>query len=127
MDILLSMIKKSIWLCVVMLFTFVSNANALEAYTFKRNVWGEIDNNVSYVDGDSSIFDMIKEVNSYLWFAIGFVCFLFMVINGYKLITANGDEKETKAATTALIQSIVWIAICLLAHIIVNLAVKLFA
>ena len=69
----------------------------------------------------------MEVVNTYLRFAIGFVCFLFMVINGYKLISANGDEKQTKAATSALIWSIVWIFVCLLAYIIVNLAVKLFA
>ncbi|MBR7036752.1 hypothetical protein IKI14_02550 [bacterium] len=53
--------------------------------------------------GTRSIFDVIKLVNSYIRFAVGFVCFLFMIINGYKLITANGDEKQTKAATSALL------------------------
>jgi hypothetical protein len=30
-----------------------------------------------------------------------------MIINGYKLITANGDSKQTEAATSALIKSII--------------------
>jgi hypothetical protein len=69
---------------------------------------------------------VINLVNNYLWFAVWFVCFLFMIINWYKLITAHGDEKKTSSAMTGLWWSVVWIVICLLAYIIVNLAVKLF-
>jgi uncharacterized membrane protein YjfL (UPF0719 family) len=50
-----------------------------------------------------------------------------MIINGYKLITAHWDEKQTKAAIKWLLWAVIWIVICLLAYIIVNLAVKLFA
>jgi hypothetical protein len=50
-----------------------------------------------------------------------------MIRNGYKLISANGDEKAMKAAKTGLLWSIIWLAICLLAYIIVNIAVRLFA
>ena len=39
----------------------------------------------------------------------------------------NGDEKQSSAATSWLLKSIIWIVVCLLAYIIVNLAVKLFA
>lgn len=74
-----------------------------------------------------SVFDIISFVNRYLWFGIGLVCFLFMIWNGYQLIMSRWDEKEMKSATNALTWCAVWLAVCILAYIIVNLAVKLFA
>lgn len=79
------------------------------------------------IDGQYSILQLIRFVNSYLRFAIGFVCFLFTIINWYKLITAQWDEKTTKDATKALYWSIIGIGICLLAYIIVNVTLRLFA
>lgn len=84
-------------------------------------------NATTQIEWSYSFLKIISFVNSYLWFAIGFVCFLFMVVNGFKLITARGDSKQTKAATSALIWSIVGLVVCLLSYIIVNLAVRLFA
>ena len=74
----------------------------------------------------TSITDIISLVNSYLRFAIWFVCFLFMIWNGYQLIMARGDDKQLKTATKALIWSALWLTVCLLAYIIVNIAVKFF-
>ena len=110
----------------IALFTFINSANAVNLWTIKWKPGWDLDNKWTTVNGTHSVFDVINLVNSYIRFAIGFVCFLFMIINGYKLITANGDEKQTKAATSALIWAAVWIVICLLAYIIVNVAVKLF-
>lgn len=120
-------IKNLIWLWIVTLLTVISKVNAVHLITLKWKPGWDLENKRTTVAGTRSIFDVIKLVNSYIRFAVGFVCFLFMIINGYKLITANGDEKQTKAATSALIWSAIWIAICLLAYIIVNVAVKLFA
>ena len=119
--------KKLIWLWITAFLAFMSNVNALTIRTVKSYTNSNVENDQTMVTGEGSVFGLIRFVNKYLRFAIGFVCFLFMVINGYKLITSNGDEKQTKSATTALIWSVVWIVICLLAYIIVNLAVKLFA
>jgi len=74
-----------------------------------------------------SVTDIISLVNSYLWFAIGLVCFLFMIWNGYQLIMARGDGKQMTSAKSALIWSAFWLAVCLLAYVIVNIAIKLFA
>ena len=119
--------KKIIWLSIIALFTLLSKVDAVRLWTLRWDIWGDLPSTWTEVTGERSVFDMIRLVNSYLRFWIGFVCFLFMIINGYKLITANGDQKQTEAATSALIKSIIWIAVCLLAYIIVNLAVKLFA
>jgi len=108
-----------------------SSTSALFAFTISRQKTNEkdvADNPYwwTWIIGDRAVLDLIKLINSYLWFAVGFVCFLFMVINGYRLITAHGDEKQTKAATKGLLWSFLWILICLLAYIIVNITIKLF-
>lgn len=79
------------------------------------------------LDWNYSILDIIKFVNDYLWFAIWFVCFLFVVVNGIKLIISRWDEQETKKAMHVLVWCVIWILVCLWAYIIVNLAIRLFA
>lgn len=124
--------KKVYILLSAILISCISAADALYAFTFSRQAGRERDvadnpGDGSWIIGDYSVMDVIKLVNSYLRFGVGFVCFLFMVINGYKLITAHGDEKVVKEATGALWKSILWVVICILSYILVNLAVKLFA
>lgn len=120
-------IKKIIWLWILEFIGLLSKVEAVSLWTLRWHIGSEFSQDPTRIEGNRSVFDLIRFVNSYIWFGIWFVCFLFMVINGYKLITAHGDEKKTKEATSALWKSIIWIAICLLAYIIVNLAVKLFA
>lgn len=119
-------IKKltSIW--IITIIGFISKVSAISVRTFRKTK-DTTSHDWSQIDGSRSIFDIISLVNSYLWFAIWFVCFLFMIINGYKLIINNWDEKQTSTATSWLLKSIIWIIICLLAYVIVNLAVKIFA
>lgn len=90
-------------------------------------IGGDIHTDITDVQGTRSIFNIILLVNEYLWFAIWFFCFLFMVRNWFQLITAQGDSDQTKKSTKSLIWAAIWIAVCLLAYIIVNIAVKLFS
>ena len=119
-------------LLATLLINSISSVDALYAFTISKkrySQWDVADNpgGGTWISGDYSVFDIINLVNSYLWFAVWFVCFVFMIVNWYKLITAHGDEKQTKAAIKGLLWAIIWIVVCLLAYIIVNLAVKLFA
>jgi len=108
--------------------TFISSrAFAITVYTFQKKPEDAASGTVGYSYGGRSIFRTISSVNSYIRFFIGFFCFVFMIWNGYKLITANGDEKAMKSAKTALLWSFIWLAVCILAYIIVNIAVNLFA
>lgn len=119
-------LKKLVSIIIVTLIGLVSKVYAITAHTLRWQVWWQIPNEWTEVKWDYSIFNMINVVNSYLWFSVWLVCFLFMIINGFKLIMARGDEKRTKSAIKSLWKAVVGIAICLLAYIIVNLAVKLF-
>lgn len=113
-------------LVAITLVSWISRTYAVTAWTLKKTK-DTADHGRSQVDGSRSILDMIALVNDYLRFAIWFFCFLFMIWNGFKLISANWDEKSMDSAKKALLWSVIWIAICLLAYIIVNLAVRLFA
>lgn len=102
---------------------------AIDVYTFSPGgaIQDAAGRGYESTTGGRSILNTISSVNSYIWFFVGFFCFVFMIWNGYKLISANGDEKAMKSARTALLWSVVWLAICILSYIIVNVAVKLFA
>ena len=117
-------LKKIIAICTVSLFGIISKVSAVTVRTLKKTK-DTADHNRSQIDGSRSILDIISFVNSYLWFVVWFVCFLFMIWNWYQLIINNWDDKQPWMKW--LLWSIVWIVICLLAYIIVNLAVKLFA
>lgn len=118
---------KTTWILVSFLLLFVSTTNAVTLRTLKWAVGSDFKQDPTMIQGQRSIFSTISLINDYLWFAIGLACFWFMIRNGYQLIMARGDEKQMKAATDALIWCGVWLAVCILAHIIVNIAVKLFA
>ena len=109
------------WLSIISSKTFAITLRTLrETKDTAQHGW-------SAVEGSTSILGLISLINTYLRFSVGFFCFVFMIINGYKLISSNGDEKAMKSAKTGLFWSLIWITICLLSYIIVNLAVKILA
>ena len=89
-------IKKIIWLWILEFIGLLSKVEAVSLWTLRWHIGSEFSQDPTRIEGNRSVFDLIRFVNSYIWFGIWFVCFLFMVINGYKLITAHGDEKKTK-------------------------------
>ncbi len=119
--------KKVLWILLIWLLALQSSVDAVTLRTLKWPVGSNIDNNSTTVVGDRSIFNIISLVNKYLWFAVGLACFGFMIWNGYKLIMARGDSKQMNAATKSLIWSALGLTVCILAHIIVNIAIRLFA
>ena len=118
---------KIIWILVSFLILLVSSTNAVTLWTLKWPIGGNVSEAPTPIEGQRSIFNMISLVNNYLWFAIGFVCFAFMIWNWYQLIMARGNDKQMKSATDSLIWCAVGLTVCILAHIVVNIAVKLFA
>lgn len=122
-----SMKRFKILAILISTLLLISSTSAVTLRTLRWPTGGEFQQRSTEINGERSIFNIISFVNNYLWFAIGFVCFAFMVWNWYQLIMARGDEKQMKTATNSLIWCAVWLTVCILAHIIVNLAVKLFA
>lgn len=114
----------TIW-CFFRIFSVVEGVSVILPRRWESEDYNPWD--VIQKDGSYSLLNIIEFINDYLWFAIWFVCFLFMVINWIKLITSRWDEKETSKAMQALIWCVVWIVICLSAYIIVNIVIRLFA
>lgn len=115
------------WSIFSFLSVFFSITNWVTLRTIKWPIWSDFNQDPTIIEGNRSIFNTISLVNDYLWFAIWLACFWFMIWNGYQLIMARGDEKQMKTATNSITWCAVWIVVCVLARIIVNLAVKLFA
>lgn len=119
--------KKIIWILLPCILVFRSSVNAVTLRTLKWAVGSDFSSEPTTIVGSRSLFNIISLVNKYLWFAIGLACFWFMIWNGYKLIMARGDSKQMDAATKSLIWSALGLTVCILAHIIVNIAIRLFA
>lgn len=111
---------------VLTLVGVIPKTYAVTVWTFQKTK-DTAGNESTQVDGVRSIIDVISLINTYLRFAVWLCCFLFMIWNWFKLISANGDNKATSSARKSLIWSWIALAVCLMAYIIVNLAVKLFA
>jgi hypothetical protein len=118
---------KIAWILVSFLVAFLSITNAVTLYTLRWAIGKDFSTSPTPIEWNRSIFNTISLVNKYLWFAIWAVCFWFMIWNGYQLIMARGDQKQMDAATKSLVWCAVWLTVCILARIIVNIAVKLFA
>lgn len=122
--------KKFVAMINVLIIGFMTTSvNALTVITV-RGKYGsnpDVQQAGEQIEWSHAVLDIIAMVNSYLWFGIWFFCFVFMIRNWYQLIMSSGDEKKMKSATSSLVWCGIWIVVCLLAYIIVNLAVKLFA
>lgn len=121
----MSKIKQLATIWIISSIGFLSKVFSVTVRTFRDTK--DTEHDMSQIDGSHSILDMISVINSYLWFAIWFCCFVFMIWNWFKLITAAWDDKAMWSAKKALLWSGIGIAVCLLAYVIVNLAVRLFA
>ena len=129
-SLILQIMKKTlITLWTTLLISMFSTTEAVNASVIKWKYGSnpDIPNSTTHIEWSRSILDIISLVNSYLRFAIWLVCFLFMIWNGYQLIMARWNDKQMKEATDAIVGCVVWLAVCLLAYIIVNLAIKLFS
>jgi len=118
---------KLIALWTTILLALTSTTNAVVTRTLKWKLWDEdVSQEATQIVWSRSFLDIISFVNSYLRFAIWLICFLFMIWNGFQLIMSRGNEKDMKAAKDALIWCGIWLASCILAYIIVNIAINLF-
>jgi hypothetical protein len=121
----------------IVILTSIMILSSVFTYAGKVSVWTlnwnlgsspDVFRSANVVDEGTtvSVLNVINSVNKYLWFAIGFFCFVFAIVNWYKLVSAHWDEKKVKAATWWLIWSIVWIVICISSYLIVNVVLKMF-
>lgn len=76
--------------------------------------------------GKDWILNTIAFINNYLWLSIGIICFIFVIWNGFIMVTKPWTE-DAKKALNSLTGSLIGIGICLLAYSIVNVVINLFS
>lgn len=74
---------------------------------------------------ESNVFKTIQIINKYLWFSISVICMWVLVFGGFKLITAQGDEKKMQEANKLLMGAWIGIAISLLSYALVRIITNL--
>ncbi len=79
----------------------------------------------TYEGSAIDVWNVVSAVNGYLWFLIGFVCFVFLVYNGIQLVMSRGEEKEFKSAKQMMLGATIGIAICFLSYSLVRIVVNL--
>ncbi|MDD2536922.1 MAG: hypothetical protein PHU61_00285 [Candidatus Absconditabacteria bacterium] len=75
--------------------------------------------------GRQKVLATVAFVNNYLWFFIGFLCFLFATWSGIQLIISRGNKDEFNKATKMLIGAIVGIFIAFISYGLVRVVVNL--
>ena len=77
--------------------------------------------------GPQSIGDLIKNITDWVLGLSGAVAVLFIIIAGFRYITAHGDSKQTEAAKTALRNAIVGLVIVILSFFIVRIIITVLS
>jgi len=75
---------------------------------------------------ETDIFKLIQIINKYLWFSIGGLCMVGLVVGGFKLISSQGEEEWNKKASVILKWSVIGLLIAISSYAIVRLVVNLF-
>lgn len=77
--------------------------------------------------GPQSIGDLIKNITDWVLGLSGAVAVLFIIIAGFRYITAHGDSKQTEAAKTALRNAIIGLVIVILSFFIVRIIITILS
>jgi hypothetical protein len=72
----------------------------------------------------AKVFEWVGTVTTWLLWAVGAVCVVFIVIGGIKYATSGGDSEKVKKAKDTLLYAVIGLAVALLAGVIVSLVVN---
>ena len=98
----------------------------IQLHVPKDGLQADVEIPSTIITGQSDIWSIISFINGYLWFFIGFLCFIFLAYNGVMLVMARGNSKDFDKTKTGMLGSAVGIAICFLSYSLVKLVVNLF-
>ena len=124
--------KKLLWLIITCSVFFSAFSSG---YAFVGLKDGSNDPDVNVKRGDQIRYDQeqaekrilgdIDFVNKYLWIALWFICFGFVVYNGFKLVTARGNQDTFKKAIKGLLGAGIGIVICFISYGVVRVIINL--
>ncbi len=125
------MIQKILFsqcLCFVLLLSNVFSAFSLKVRIPREN---EIDivakNEIITRSGSSESFiNIVRLINSYLWFFTAAICMAVIIYAWFLMITARWDDAQVKKWINILVYAWIGIAVSLMAYAIVNVIVNFF-
>lgn len=123
------MIKKIIsgLLTIIPLLAITANAIVLEVPSSQWQADVAVTWPTLVQADESSFFELIQNINQYLWFSLWVVCMAVLIVWWYKLMTAQGDDAKMKQANKLLMWALIGILIAILSYAIIRLVVNLFA
>lgn len=75
---------------------------------------------------ETDIFELIQVINKYLWFSIGAVSLVGIIIWWFRLLTSEWDEEANKKTSKMLLWAAIGLGVAMLSYAIVRLIVNLF-
>jgi hypothetical protein len=75
---------------------------------------------------ESTFFDIIQLINTYLRFSIGALCMGVLILWWIKLITSGWDQAKMKEANKLLMWAVIWIFIAIFSYAIIRILVNIF-
>lgn len=74
---------------------------------------------------ESTLFDIIQLINTYLRFTIGAVCMGVLIFWWIKLIMSWWDQAKMKEANKMLIWAMIWIFIAIFSYVLVRIIINI--
>lgn len=75
---------------------------------------------------DGKINGFVEDLVRILFFAIGIIAVIMIIIGGIKYVTSNGDSAQVTSAKNTVLYSVVGLVVAVLAFAIVNFVLEQF-
>lgn len=67
--------------------------------------------------------DMVKDILNVLFFVIGILAVIMIIIGGFRYVLSNGDAGSVTAAKNTIFYAVVGLAVAILSYVIVNFVI----
>lgn len=74
--------------------------------------------------GREGIIRLIAKIISYALYVSGAIAVLFVIVGGYRYLTAGGNEEGAKKGRTTVVNALIGLVIIILAYVIVSVIVN---
>ncbi|MEY3197963.1 MAG: hypothetical protein RL023_817 [Candidatus Parcubacteria bacterium] len=107
---------------------FVTNTFSLKVRIPSENERDIVakDEIITRSESKDSLLNLIRLINSYLWFIVAAICMAVVIYAGFLMMTARGDDAQVKKGINILVYAGIGIGVSLMAYAIVNVIVNFF-
>lgn len=76
--------------------------------------------------GNDTFQTTMGKVISALFFVLGFIAVVMIIIGGFRYVTSNGDSSQTKSAKDTIMYAVIGLVVAIFAYAIVNFTLGAF-